>query len=101
MRKETIEEALSECALFEGIHDSDRNALLGIAMERHLAKKATLFGEGDRAEGFYLILTGSVKVFKISPDGKGRRSFTSSGRESRWARCRSSAARNSPPSPKR
>ena len=70
MRKETMEAALSRCVLFEGISDSDRNALLGIAMERHLAKKAALFGEGDRAEGFYLILTGSVKVFKISPDGK-------------------------------
>ena len=70
MRKETIEGALSRCVLFQGISDSDRNTLLGIAMERHLAKKATLFGEGDRAEGFYLILTGSVKVFKISPDGK-------------------------------
>lgn len=70
MRKETMEEALSQCALFEGISGSDRNALIGIAMERRLAKKATLFGEGDRADGFYLILTGSVKVFKISPDGK-------------------------------
>lgn len=70
MRRDTMEEVLSRCVLFEGISDSDRNALLEIAMEKHLAKKATLFGEGDRAEGFYLILTGSVKVFKISPDGK-------------------------------
>ena len=70
MPEETTEEALRRSALFEGISDSDRMALLGIAMERHLAKKASLFGEGDRAEGFYLIITGSVKVFKISPDGK-------------------------------
>jgi CRP/FNR family transcriptional regulator len=70
MRREALNKALSQCALFEGISEDDRDALLGIAMERALAKKATLFGEGDRAEGFYLILTGSVKVFKISPDGK-------------------------------
>jgi CRP/FNR family transcriptional regulator len=65
-----MEEALSQCALFEGISDSDRDALLEVAMERHLAKKASLFGEGDKAEGFYLILTGRVKVYKVSPDGK-------------------------------
>jgi CRP/FNR family transcriptional regulator len=70
MGKETKEEVLSRCALFEGISASDREALVEIAMERHLAKKASLFSEGDRAEGFYLVLTGSVKVFKISPDGK-------------------------------
>ncbi len=39
MLRETMEEALNQCALFEGISDSDRNTLLGIAMERHLAKK--------------------------------------------------------------
>jgi CRP/FNR family transcriptional regulator len=70
MRQEAIQKALRQCPLFEGISEEEREALLGIAMERHLAKKATLFAEGERAEGFYLILTGSVKVFKISPDGK-------------------------------
>ena len=44
MRKEAMEEALSQCALFEGISDTDRDALIGISMERHLAKKAALFG---------------------------------------------------------
>ncbi len=70
MRQEVLDKALSQCALFEGISESDRSALLGIAMERQLAKKATLFREGEGAEGFYLVISGSVKVFKISPDGK-------------------------------
>lgn len=70
MRQEALNQALSECALFEGISECDRRALLGIAAERRLSKKAVLFSEGDRAEGFYIILTGSVKIFKISPDGK-------------------------------
>ena len=70
MRQEILNKALNQCALFEDISESDRSALLEIAMEKHLAKKAPLFSEGDQADGFYLILSGSVKVFKISPDGK-------------------------------
>lgn len=46
------------------------DALLEIAVKRHLSKKSGLFAESERADGFYLILRGSVKVFKISPDGK-------------------------------
>ena len=70
MRQETLEAVLSQCPLFEGLSDIDRSALLEVAIERHLPKKAPLFADGDRAEGFYLILAGSVKVFKTSPDGK-------------------------------
>jgi CRP/FNR family transcriptional regulator len=70
MRQEILKKALNQCALFEGIAESDRAALLAIAIERHLGKRAALFSEGERAEGFYLVLSGSVKVFKISPDGK-------------------------------
>ncbi len=70
MREETLNKALSQCALFEGISEGDRSALLEIAMVRQMGKKTTLFREGERAEGFYVVLSGSVKVFKISPDGK-------------------------------
>jgi CRP/FNR family transcriptional regulator, dissimilatory nitrate respiration regulator len=31
-----------------------------------------LFREGDKCEGFYLVLSGSVRVFKLSPDGRER-----------------------------
>lgn len=70
MRQETLERALGQCALFEGISENDRTALIGIATKRSFPKNTTLFGEGDRAEGFYVILSGGVKVFKISPEGK-------------------------------
>lgn len=70
MRHEALREALRQSALFEGIPENDMDALLGIAVKRHLSKKAGLFAEAERADGFYLILRGSVKVFKISPDGK-------------------------------
>ena len=70
MIQERLDEALRKCSLFEDIPEQDRGTLLRIATERKLPKNSTLFGEGDRAEGFYLVLSGRVKVFKISPDGK-------------------------------
>jgi CRP/FNR family transcriptional regulator, dissimilatory nitrate respiration regulator len=70
MNHEALDKALQQCALFEGIPEQDRTALLGIAAKRHLPKNIALFSEGDRADGFYLILSGRVKVYKISPDGK-------------------------------
>jgi CRP/FNR family transcriptional regulator len=70
MRQESLREALRQSALFEGISESDMDALLRIAVKRHFPKKAGLFAEAERADGFYLILRGSVKVYKISPDGK-------------------------------
>jgi CRP/FNR family transcriptional regulator len=33
-------------------------------------KKEILFGEGEEAKGFYVILSGKVKLYKISPEGK-------------------------------
>jgi CRP/FNR family transcriptional regulator len=70
MAKDLVEDALRQCTLFEGIPEQHLTALRGIATKRRLPKNGALFGEGDRAEGFYLILSGRVKVFKISPDGK-------------------------------
>ena len=70
MHQEGLENALRECALFEGISEDERRALLRISLTKQLARNSTLFAEGERAEGFYLILSGRVKVFKVSPDGK-------------------------------
>jgi CRP-like cAMP-binding protein len=70
MKQETLDQALSQCVLFEGIPRQDRSLLLSIATKRKLPKNTTLFSEGDRADGFYVTLSGKVKVFKISPDGK-------------------------------
>lgn len=62
--------AFDASPLFAGLSDLDRRDLLEIAFEKRLARSAVLFQEGDPANGFYLVLSGKVKVFKISPDGK-------------------------------
>ena len=37
---------------------------------KHYAKKESVFREGDRADGFFIVATGRVKVFKLSEEGK-------------------------------
>ncbi|MGQ9637778.1 MAG: Crp/Fnr family transcriptional regulator [Thermodesulfobacteriota bacterium] len=41
-----------------------------ISVPKKMTKKEIIFSEGEEAKGFYIILAGKVKLFKISPEGK-------------------------------
>ena len=61
---------LKRCPLFAGLREEDLRRLRAIASLKQLEKKGILFSEGEEARGFYVILSGKVKVYKVSPDGK-------------------------------
>jgi len=63
-------ELLKRCPLFAGLKEEDLKRIRAIASLRGVGKKEILFGEGEEARGFYVILSGKVKLYKISPDGK-------------------------------
>lgn len=56
--------------LFEGLSLKQCNALGAIAVRKHYSRGQTFFSEGDEGIGFYIILSGKVKIFKLSPEGK-------------------------------
>jgi len=56
--------------LFAGLDQPELEALASRAVERHFAPEDSLFWEGDRAEGLYLLVEGAVKIFKTSPNGR-------------------------------
>jgi CRP/FNR family transcriptional regulator len=56
--------------LFAGLDDSYLEELVARGRLREFDAEQTVFLEGDRAEGMYLILHGRVKVFKLSPKGR-------------------------------
>lgn len=61
---------LSESVLFSGL-DADDMRLVEQAGQVISADKGTfLFFENDDADRFYVVLSGRVKIFKSSPDGK-------------------------------
>jgi CRP/FNR family transcriptional regulator, dissimilatory nitrate respiration regulator len=66
----TTYEMLRKSPLFANLPPEDLARIIGISSLRHYAKREAVFREGDRADGFFVAVSGSVKVFKISEDGK-------------------------------
>ncbi|MCX5854795.1 MAG: cyclic nucleotide-binding domain-containing protein, partial [Deltaproteobacteria bacterium] len=56
--------------LFEGLPKGQHEALARIAVNRSYKKGQIIFSEGDDGIGFYVIISGRIKIFKLSPDGK-------------------------------
>ncbi|MFK4765991.1 Crp/Fnr family transcriptional regulator [Desulfobaculum sp. SPO524] len=61
---------IADLSLFSGLSSGQLDAVADIAVETRLAKGATIFVEGDRADGFYVVFEGQVKIFKLSPEGR-------------------------------
>jgi CRP/FNR family transcriptional regulator len=61
---------ISNIPLFEGLPHDQLESLSGIVLEKRCAKGEPIFFEGDRARGFYVVVEGQVKVFKLSIEGK-------------------------------
>jgi len=61
---------LKRCPLFAGLKEEELKRIRAIASPRQVGKKEILFSDGEEAKGFYVILSGKVKLYKISPEGK-------------------------------
>ena len=56
--------------IFDGLPEDQIVAIKKIAVEKKINKSETIFTEGDEGRGFYVILSGRVKVYKVSSEGK-------------------------------
>ncbi|MBO9997608.1 MAG: Crp/Fnr family transcriptional regulator [Cyanobacteria bacterium SID2] len=63
-------ESVFETGLFEGLPPEQVASLANIAKLQNYRKGDPIFFEGDECEGFFVIKSGRVKVFKTSLDGK-------------------------------
>jgi CRP-like cAMP-binding protein len=61
---------LKKSLLFSGLDEEYLAEVAAISVKRTFSKGETLFGEGETATGFYLLASGSIKLCKVSPDGK-------------------------------
>lgn len=57
---------------FASLSDADLDALMEISRIREHNRGELLFSDGEKATGFFVVLDGKVKVYKLSPDGKER-----------------------------
>jgi CRP/FNR family transcriptional regulator len=56
--------------LFQGLPEKQLAELAHIIIERKYKHGEVIFSEGDEASGFFVLLSGRLKIFKLSPDGK-------------------------------
>jgi CRP/FNR family transcriptional regulator, dissimilatory nitrate respiration regulator len=56
--------------LFDGLPQDQSADLESICLRKFFPRGATIFSEGDSANGFYVVSDGKVKIFKNSADGK-------------------------------
>ena len=64
------QELLKKSTLFTELDNDETNDLSNIAQIRNIKKKTVLFWEGDQATGFFLLLSGGMRIYKSSPEGK-------------------------------
>jgi len=67
MDKEAI---LGKTPLFAGLTDVEMQALAMRTSRRRFQRDEQLFAEGDPCSGLFLVATGKVRIFKLSPSGR-------------------------------
>ncbi len=65
----TAHDTLRSLFIFDGLTDGELRKVDEIATELTLTKGEMLFSEGDKAIAFYGIVTGRVKIYRISESG--------------------------------
>src|SRR5690242_7103761 len=63
-------EALQRTRLFGELDDAELSALAERAVERRLARGEVLFLAGDEARGLYVVVSGAVRAYRESVDGR-------------------------------
>ncbi|MGB6064363.1 MAG: Crp/Fnr family transcriptional regulator [Desulfomonilaceae bacterium] len=56
--------------LFEDLPEDQLKDLASIALVKSFNRGRTIFSEGDPGTGFYVVVTGRVKIYKLSADGR-------------------------------
>jgi CRP/FNR family transcriptional regulator len=65
-----ILEIISRIPLFSGLPEHQLNEIKQIAVDKHYKKGDFIFYEGDDGNGFYVVVEGTIKIFKVSSEGK-------------------------------
>jgi len=65
-----IADEISNASLFNGLPAEQIEELVRISLDQTFEKGQVLFSEGNKARGFYLVVSGKIKIYKLSLDGK-------------------------------
>jgi len=65
-----LTEEIASIPLFRGLSPENLNELAMIVTSQELGRGQTVFSEGEEGVGFYVVMSGQIKIFKLSFDGK-------------------------------
>ncbi len=68
--KDDIKKLLAKVLFFKGFSDEELDSIRNISVERQYQRGQMVFSDGEAGQGFFLVVTGKVKVYKVSPEGK-------------------------------
>lgn len=68
-RSNTLDAALADQYFVAGLDTEQRSRLLAASVHRRLEAGAHLFRQGDEANAFYVLLSGRLKLYRLSIDG--------------------------------
>ncbi len=67
---DAITATLGSVALFSGLSPNELHLLAARAIRKRFAQGELLFSEGDPCNGFHIIASGKLRIFKSSPSGR-------------------------------
>src|ERR1017187_3192771 len=70
MMPANVETVLRTTPLFANLSQKEMDALVARVSKRHFQRGELLFGEGDPCTGLFLVASGKIRIFKLSPAGR-------------------------------
>jgi CRP-like cAMP-binding protein len=70
MSNPDVEDAIRRTSMFKRLSQDDRTHLAAVSRLKSYAKGDRIFGEGDASEFFSVVVSGRVKIVKMTPAGK-------------------------------
>jgi CRP/FNR family transcriptional regulator, cyclic AMP receptor protein len=65
-----VEQVLRKTPLFASLTEEEMEALARCVSTKRCTRGELLFGEGDPCTGLFLIASGKIRIFKLSPSGR-------------------------------
>ncbi|MGC4074124.1 MAG: Crp/Fnr family transcriptional regulator [Nibricoccus sp.] len=69
-RKTALAATLRKSRMFAALPAADIETIAEGCTVRSLEKGETLFREGEKAAGFYVVQTGRISIYRVTPDGR-------------------------------
>jgi len=70
LRQTAIAAILRQTHLFANLPSEDMASVVECCVTKNLQKGEVLFREGQNSEGFYIVQSGAINVYRITPDGR-------------------------------